>query len=183
MCPSTPAPSIFLNIHILAPERRCEVRCNMSFQFPYVLLMFGLARPSTLRAPPVSREGVQYIIVKVLQRDGWQTSDVRARAACAHGCPAGGGGRTTLAGQVHGRSTCGESKRSQTKLLFNAHRTLALEPACAPLQIFVLVHELAPAPAFRFVTFSRRHTTPSCSSFVRPRARARARKRGPSAFY
>ena len=36
-------------------------------QFPYVLLMFGLARPSTLRAPPVSREGVQYIIVKVLQ--------------------------------------------------------------------------------------------------------------------
>ena len=38
-----------------------------TFQFPYVLLMFGLARPSTLRAPPVSREGVQYIIVKVLQ--------------------------------------------------------------------------------------------------------------------
>ena len=67
VCPSTPAPSSPLNIHILAPERRCEVRCNMSFQFLYVLLMFGLARPSTLRAPPVSREGVQYIIVKVLQ--------------------------------------------------------------------------------------------------------------------
>ena len=65
--PSTPAPPIPLNIHILTLERRCEVRCNMSFQFPYVLLMFGLARPSTLRAPPVSREGVQYIIVKVLQ--------------------------------------------------------------------------------------------------------------------
>ena len=93
------------------------------------------------------------------ERDGEETSDVHARAACAHGCPAGAGGRTTLAGQVHGRSTCGESKRSQTKLLFKAHRTLALEPACAPLQIFVLVHELAPAPAFRFVTFSRRHTT------------------------
>ena len=56
-----------LNIHILALESRCEVRCNMPFQFPYVLLMFGLARPSTLRAPPVSREGVQYIIVKLLR--------------------------------------------------------------------------------------------------------------------
>ena len=38
-----------------------------TFQFPYVLLMFGLARPSTLRAPSAKEKGVQYIIVKVLQ--------------------------------------------------------------------------------------------------------------------
>ena len=38
-----------------------------TFQFPYVLLMFGLARPSTLRAPSAEEKGVQYIIVKVLQ--------------------------------------------------------------------------------------------------------------------
>ena len=67
VCPSTPAPSSPLNIHILALESRCEVRCNMPFQFPYVLLMFGLARPSTLRAPSAEEKGAQYIIVKVLQ--------------------------------------------------------------------------------------------------------------------
>ena len=38
-----------------------------TFQFPYVLLVFGLARPSTLRAPSAEEKGVQYIIVKVLQ--------------------------------------------------------------------------------------------------------------------
>ena len=38
-----------------------------TFQFPYVLLMFGLARPSTLRAPSAEEKGVHYIIVKVLQ--------------------------------------------------------------------------------------------------------------------
>ena len=36
-------------------------------QFPYVLPMFGLARPSTLRAPSAEDKGVQYLIVKLLK--------------------------------------------------------------------------------------------------------------------
>ena len=44
----------------------CMLRIEKK-QFPYVLLMFGLARPSTWRAPSAEDKGVQYLIVKLLK--------------------------------------------------------------------------------------------------------------------
>ena len=44
----------------------CMLRIEKK-QFPYVLLMFGLARPSTWRASSAEDKGVQYLIVKLLK--------------------------------------------------------------------------------------------------------------------